>query len=205
MDQQLGQGRRGSRRSLRLRFWASWQGISPTKLRTLVTTSEGKVTIKISPAMSLSYRTIQSLGGRDRRNGRRRTRPGQLSTLYISTQESSAIQELLNSAQLLATRQTPIERSDADIRQFIEFMNTRLKKVSPMHHGVLVSKFAHRINLMEEPVMARGAIEDPTRLLDSVPMPAEVAGPSHLWQPPAPHTSAPPPPPVYHQPQYQQT
>ncbi|XP_063855177.1 serine/arginine repetitive matrix protein 1-like [Scylla paramamosain] len=125
-----------------------------------------------------------------------------------STQESSAIQELLQSAQLLATRKPPVEGPDADIRQFVEFMYTRLKKVSPMHHGVLFSKIAYMISLMEEPVMARSAIKDPRRLLDSVPMPLGVASPSHLWQPPAPPTLAPapppPPPPVYHQPQYQQ-
>ncbi|XP_063886396.1 uncharacterized protein LOC135114422 [Scylla paramamosain] len=124
-----------------------------------------------------------------------------------STQESSAIQELLQSAQLLATRKPPVEGPDADIRQFVEFMYTHLKKVSPMHHGVLFSKIAYMISLMEEPVMARSAIKDPRRLLDSVPMPLGVASPSHLWQPPAPPTLAPappPPPPVYHQPQYQQ-
>lgn len=48
-----------------------------------------------------------------------------------STQESSAIQELLPSAQLMATRKLPVEVPDADIRQFVEFMYTRLKKASP--------------------------------------------------------------------------
>ncbi|XP_045105624.1 DNA translocase FtsK-like [Portunus trituberculatus] len=123
--------------------------------------------------------------------------------------ERSAIQELLQSAQLLATRKPPLEGPVADVRQFVEFMYTRLMKVSPMHHGVLFAKINYMISLMEEPVMGRSAIKDPRRLLDAVPMPVGVPGPSQQWQPPAPPTVAPappppPPPPVYHQPQYQQ-
>ncbi|XP_045117301.1 DNA translocase FtsK-like [Portunus trituberculatus] len=123
--------------------------------------------------------------------------------------ERSAIQELLQSAQLLATRKPPLEGPAADVRQFVEFMYTRLMKVSPMHHGVLFAKINYMISLMEEPVMGRSAIKDPRRLLDAVPMPVGVPGPSQQWQPPAPPTVAPappppPPPPVYHQPQYQQ-
>ena len=121
--------------------------------------------------------------------------------------EKTTIQELLQSAQLLATRKPPLEGPAADVRQFVEFMYTRLMKVSPMHHGVLFAKINYMISLMEEPVMGRSAIKDPRRLLDAVPMPVGVPGPSQQWQPPAPPTVAPappPPPPVYHQPQYQQ-
>ena len=119
-----------------------------------------------------------------------------------STTDSTSLHELVETAKELIARKPPEEGPDADIRQFVEFMYTRLKKVSPMHHGVLFSKIASLISHMEEPVMGRSAIKDPRRLLDSVAMPPAVAGPSQQWQPPVPPTPAPLPP-VYHQPHYQ--
>ena len=163
---------------------------------------------------SSSQESVLSAHSLARRKRKKERREEQLSS-PLSTKDSperSAIDELLKSAQLLATRKQPLEGTAADVRQFVEFMYTRLMKVSPMHHGVLFAKINYMISLMEEPVMGRSAIKDARRMLDTVPLPAGVPGPSQQWQPPAPPTVAPapprlpppPPPAVYHQPQYQQ-